>query len=277
MIFFVFQEASMFMVVMDEIPGYNSVAIVMLSGVFTYMYCQRIYNRFYFDKETVEWNDDPNPVADFNELLPDSDAAVAALSNDTKPLSTPPPRMRYTPPPSAPLAVIHEEQDGLSTVGTELLLQSKSAIPTPLATAVLNRMEGYLAVKSNKRFTADPWDRRYFVLVGTSIFYYQDKKAFQRSPAEPLNRRAIDLEGYTLIAGTTEAPYKISLVPTDSDDIRKAWKFRCDTLNEFNNWIEKFDRALKACSNATLGGGELVMLSPADLLLVQGISGADNE
>jgi hypothetical protein len=55
------------------------------------------------------------------------------------------------------------------------------------------------------------------------------------------------LEGYSLVTGPPEPPYALSLVP-EADDIRKAWKFRCDTLSEFEKWAEVFGRALKACN-----------------------------
>jgi hypothetical protein len=64
-----------------------------------------------------------------------------------------------------------------------------------------------------------------------------------------LNSRPIELEGYSLVAGAVEPPYLITLIPTDAEDIRKSWKFRCDTLHEFNEWIEKFSNALKNNDN----------------------------
>jgi hypothetical protein len=105
-------------------------------------------------------------------------------------------------------------------------------------------LEGYMAVRNTKLLTMDPWERRYFVLQGSSIFYYKDRRSYQLRPEEPVNTRPIDLRGYSLIAGAYEPPFAISLVPLDADDNRKAWKFRCDTLVEFNNWIEKFRKAL---------------------------------
>ena len=62
------------------------------------------------------------------------------------------------------------------------------------------------------------------------IFYYQDKRQYESTPSRPLNSRAIDLDGYTLVAGAVEPPYNICLLPLDTDDIRKTWKFRCDTV-----------------------------------------------
>jgi len=46
-------------------------------------------------------------------------------------------------------------------------------------------------------------------------------------------------------------------VPIDDADIRKAWKFRCDTWSEFQDWIAVFSLALRSNPSAvvTTGGG----------------------
>lgn len=91
------------------------------------------------------------------------------------------------------------------------------------------------------------WKRRFFLVQGTSIFYYTDRRAYESDPTKPLNPRPIELDGYTLIGGAQVAPYYISLVPADPEDDRKAWKFRCDTMSEFTTWLEIFTSALRKC------------------------------
>lgn len=129
--------------------------------------------------------------------------------------------------------------------------------------------EGYLTIKSARRLTMDPWERRYVVLKGKNIFYFASKRAFENHPGEPINARPISLEGYWLVAGANEPPYAISLVPRDPDDIRKTWKFRCDTLGEFNAWIDRFDAALKACNPVTVGSTDGVSGSYMENMLVK--------
>ena len=115
---------------------------------------------------------------------------------------------------------------------------------------------GYLTVRSTGSMRlGDPWERKYFVIRENLVFYYKDKRSFDLDPSKPINTRPIDLEGYTLVAGSVEPPFAITLVPSDSEDIRKAWKFRCDTLAEFHNWVDIFAKALKACNK---GSGEYV-------------------
>ncbi len=128
--------------------------------------------------------------------------------------------------------------------------------------------EGYLALKSFSDVSLDPWARRYFLLRGKNLFYYTSKAAFAQHPELPINSRPIDLEGYMLLAGAVEPPYAISLIPANpSEDIRRVWKFRCDTLAEFHSWIDRFSIALKLCNSGHGGSNhslnELVKLTSA--------------
>ena len=46
----------------------------------------------------------------------------------------------------------------------------------------------------------------------------------------------------------SEAPYPITLTPTDPADIRKTWQFRCDTIAEQLRWVTLFETALNKLS-----------------------------
>jgi hypothetical protein len=118
----------------------------------------------------------------------------------------------------------------------------------------------YLTLKERGRLGRENWVRRYFIIKGHHIFYYQDKRSFELNPSKPINKRAIDLEGYTLVAGSMNPPYPISLVPYEADDIRKVWKFQCDTEAEFERWIQLFSIALQSC-NPSRQQGDLVMIA----------------
>jgi len=120
-------------------------------------------------------------------------------------------------------------------------------------------------------FNKEAWQIRYFVLTDALIYYYSDQQAYQKDPYKPINHRPIDLEGYTMIAGTLEPPYAISLIPLDPEDIRKAWKFRCDTLSEFHRWVGILSLALQRCNQ-----GEGEDEGEGDLLHIPGGSVADS-
>ena len=62
---------------------------------------------------------------------------------------------------------------------------------------------------------------------GQNVYYYKDKFSWEKNPNTPLNKRPIDLEGYTLEAGTIGtmgAPYTITLTTVDPEDVRKKWR-----------------------------------------------------
>ena len=124
--------------------------------------------------------------------------------------------------------------------------------------------DGYLTLHVKKelgkgKYIKDPFERKYFVVKKTKVFYYQDKRAFEIAPAKPINIRPIDLNGYTLIAGAVEPPYSITLTPLDEEDGRTAWKFRCDTLSEFHKWVCIFNDAFKLCTDQNTKSDLLVI------------------
>lgn len=104
-------------------------------------------------------------------------------------------------------------------------------------------------LKTDSDGSSGDWKRRFFLIQGTSVYYYADKRSYDSDPNKPLNPRPIELDGYTLIGGAQVAPYYISLIPADPEDDRKAWKFRCDTIHEFHHWIECFTKALRQCAS----------------------------
>jgi hypothetical protein len=123
--------------------------------------------------------------------------------------------------------------------------------------------EGYISLKQPRRNacrrffgcrSTATWVRRFFVIRGKLIFYYADRRSYQIDPQKPLNTRPIDLEGYTLVAGAREPPYLISLIPLDPEDDRKEWRLRCDTLAEFQQWIERFVKILRSCESWKIYG-----------------------
>jgi len=121
-----------------------------------------------------------------------------------------------------------------------------------------DRKAGYLTVKvanpnpSILSMKKEKWIRYYFILKGNYMYYYEDRRAFEKNASKPINTRPIDLEGYNLVPGADEPPFAFSLVPSSADDIRKTWKFRCDTHNEFHSWCHVIEKAIPIQTNSTL-------------------------
>lgn len=179
--------------------------------------------------------------------------------------STPPPKKSILKAPSLKgimntmtgrgkgLSTLQEEDEGLETPYMDM--DSLPSVPTagnssststnsgtsPNAVRsgnVIANSAGYLSAKMDKRTLLghDLYERRYFIIRSTLMYYYKDKTAFGKEPHNPLNKRPIDLEGYSLVAESSSPPYTILLVPIDTEDIRKVWKFRCDTESEYAQW-----------------------------------------
>lgn len=50
------------------------------------------------------------------------------------------------------------------------------------------------------------------------------------------------MSGYQVTGFSVEPPYHMTLMPTDADDIRRSWEFRCDTLAEIDDWTGAFTK-----------------------------------
>jgi hypothetical protein len=91
----------------------------------------------------------------------------------------------------------------------------------------------------------EQWIRYYFVLQDHYLYYYSDRRSYELNPSKPLNVRPIDLEGYKLVINSSEPPlFSFSIIPLSPEDIRKTWKFRCDTLDELNSWIDLLEKTI---------------------------------
>jgi hypothetical protein len=244
----------MYWIMMDQASAITSSVITLVGMYFWYHYCLRIYNRFKFSSKVVDWDNAYNP----EHNLDDHDDEV--VPKDTK----------------VPFKDARKEQRSISSIKNPLVLDDTKSVHSEasnathmselyldLTSTASNPEEhdcGYLTLKTDARFLKDPWERKWFLVRRSRLYYYSDKASWTKSPSKPINNRPIDMEGYTLIAGTVEPPYPLSLVPIDPNDIRKTWHFRCDTLAEFNRWLGVFSRALNKTATDD-SHGDLVAIS----------------
>lgn len=234
---FGFQCIGMYFIMMDWVSATVSSIITMVGIILWYNYALRLYNRFSWKDMNIKWRnseEEGDSDLDDHDENPVKNAMHYAKKRQSKVKRG---NMRS-----------EEEDQALNELESE-----ETQRETP---------GGYLTLRVPGTF-GDPWQRRYFMVRGKLIYYYKDKRSFQQEPKKPLNTRSIDLEGYTLIAGAREPPYSIALVPVDEDDHRKAWKFRCDTLAEFQSWLEIFSVALKI-ADASGQQGDLVNIAPEE-------------
>ena len=266
-IFFAFQSVGLYWVMMDSISAIVSTVLTCIAAVFWYRHSLRIYNRFYWDKEHADWDDQyRSPDEVLEELYPhlDPDQRLAQAEEDQRKgtggaaRKTVLDKLLHTKTRPAFMDINTEgfgfgEKKKKGGKGEEEAGDHFEELPGGVGGGADLEQCGYMSLRvtssaglfgSRKHET---WERRYFVVKGTLIFFYKDQPDYQAHPAKPINQRPIDLEGYTLIAGAMQAPYLISLVPADPDDVRKAWKFSCDTLGEFERWVGILTEALRRC------------------------------
>lgn len=252
-IFFAFQAVGMYWVMMESTSAIVSTCVTFVAMFFWYDYALKLFNRFRWDYKNSDWNDFTNPDQELDDLNPNSVVLSKDSSDD---VSTNKKKNKFRFLHLKNRSSKPEDESDVPLYGVSKFIdESRKNEPSG----------GYLTMKAHRNYLMkEPWERRFFVIKGTLIYYYKDKRSFQLNPSNPINRRPIDLEGYTFVAGNMEPPYVITLVPIDPDDIRKTWKFRCDTLGEFNSWVQTFTEAFKLCDNSD-AKSEIVKISSSGL------------
>jgi len=106
------------------------------------------------------------------------------------------------------------------------------------------------------------WDRKYFVLNGYSLWYYNDRYAYDNNSDQPCILRPILVQYYRCDAVAQGAavinpPFAFQLVPNNDmitatgidanmsghGNLFKKWVFRCDTFTEMKDWIDVMNDA----------------------------------
>ncbi|KAJ1411624.1 hypothetical protein B484DRAFT_402570 [Ochromonadaceae sp. CCMP2298] len=264
--FFVLQEVGMFFNVMSPYHSfwaYFNSAFVLLMLAATFASARRIYLRFYWEKPLTGWRDlDIDPQEDLRDLNPDVADSIyrppnlyaQAKRSNLKRYRLPFSRRGYTAVGTDEGGGGEEGEGGGEGGAYDGRLEMAGFAHTCVdiseggGEAGEGGVCGYLSVKMRRSpLQHANWRRRYFVLKDFLLYYYEDRPAFL-GDSPPIHSRPIELEGYSLVAGALHAPYHITLVPIDEADVRKSWKFRCDTLAEFQAWIGVFAAAIRAHS-----------------------------
>ena len=231
--------------------------------------CIRIYNRFKYVKfenadSEAEW-DDPNTkltmkgeytppnVTELRKEIYSGGNETSTKSNhntvelgsvsDNKSVASTKTRKTYR---------IDGNQGNSKLSAKDIILANNSEKPKHMV-----YLEGYLTlqVKDNSWFGSNNWERKYFVLIDTALWYYSDKYAYEKASNKPCIFRPIQVPYYlcNYNANSYKPPYEFELHPNDAMIIGnsgdrlsyKRWSFRCDTIEELKNWIEVFNKSCK--------------------------------
>jgi hypothetical protein len=262
------QFLAMFFIVMEWEWALGCAVLLVIIGYYTYFCSMRIYNRFKWDFSKSGWNYDINPdeEEELEELSPEVLDQIAKMTGG-KSVNRSKVQEIYrqtvekgllhrndsvekkrtvlsgmlkaaAAPPSG--GNVNNFEDAAPGSSSPYRMMNDEALP---AYGVDEKKSGYLTVKvaatrrASLGINREKWIRYYFVLRGSNLYYYEDRRQFEQNASKPINTRPIDLEGYSLIPEDPVAPFPFSIIPSSSEDIRKTWKFRCDTLSEYEFWI----------------------------------------
>eukprot|EP01038_Epipyxis_sp_PR26KG_P012148 gene12148-16265_t len=298
MVFFAFQCLGMWWIMMDSLSAISCCIVTFLGMFYWYHSCLRIYNRFKYNSSPLslweEKDDRDKMMEDLGDISHSSSYVSGSTSgNNNKHIQalklaaisehTGTNNLRENllddkseiskfdnsgggnsssqQKKGSLLGLFNKSKDDQSVFGNESVISPLTMIGDTNDDKAPST--GYLTMLIKKSKFSEVWERKYFVLLGYNIFYYKDKRAYESNPGSPINKRPIELDGYSLVAGAIEPPFLISLIPMDAEDIRKAWKFRCDTPGEFDSWIDIFSNALKLLQSNTqsIDRDDLVVIS----------------
>jgi hypothetical protein len=305
--FFGLQCMGMYYLMFESTSAMIATIVTGIAIVYGYHEGMRLYNRFFvgnvstfFEEKDAEdeLNDlDPTLVTDLmsrGNKKKKSSKSIQDFSNKKSQKSNKPPSVSATKRSAGADEDSGVDSDSSSHSQRHLAgaLESDSENESNASSSIQdikgllsnNHMfASYLTVKDRPSYNSnkEEWLRRYFLVRGHLLFYYKDKRALDLEPSKPINKRAINLEGYTLIAGgSNNPPYPISLVPVDPDDIRKVWKFRCDTSTEYDRWLKLLANALQSCNIGDNDQGDLIAIAEdgkTEILSARDIDESDDE
>mmetsp|Transcript_6738 Transcript_6738/g.7346 ORF Transcript_6738/g.7346 Transcript_6738/m.7346 type:complete len:430 (-) Transcript_6738:126-1415(-) len=275
--FFGLQCMGMYYLMFDTNSALVTTIITGLAIIQGYREALRLYNRFFWGDQITTYFDPRDTEDELNDLDPslvndlmskrkkgNNQRTMEEIAHNNKNKKDKRGSVTIRSSVKNPLASFNGDDDGESSTDEVYSVagsvKNPAAIPSPVSDPNANMYGAYITMKDRGKLSKEEWLRRYILVRGHLLYYYYDKRSFELNPAKPINKRAIDLEGYTLVAGSSEAPYPITLIPYDSDDIRKVWKFRCDTSGEFERWLQLFSVALQSC-NPSKQQGDLVIMA----------------
>lgn len=280
-IFFQIQAIGMFFIVMNWDVAVVCGVVMALASYYTYYCTLRIYNRFKWDFEKSGWNFDEqkdedkvkrtlshlifNPFEDYmkkNEYLLNQKNTIQQQSKRKGILKSSKGNNNHNNN--------NHDTDETKTIGDDKKTVAFDEISQHSATPYIqmtdmqpkiqnNLIKGYLNLFVDAPASSAPsyfpihliksgpsWKKYYFVLKRSYLFYYPDEKSYETDPAKTINARPIDLEGYKIVLGQINSTFEFSLIPIDSTDIRKPWKFQCESLKVYKYWVENIQQVINS-------------------------------
>lgn len=108
------------------------------------------------------------------------------------------------------------------------------------------RYSGYLTLRNasmNER-RHNTWRRRYLLLRGSELWFYQSELSYEKNPHVTVRSRPLDITLYKIAGFSEQPPYKLILCHIDPNfDGGNTWEFKCDSVYEMYGWTKCFQEA----------------------------------
>ena len=105
------------------------------------------------------------------------------------------------------------------------------------------RYSGYLTLRNasmNER-RHNTWRRRFLLLRGNELWFYQSEVSYEKNPDVTVRSRPLDITLYRVAGFTEQPPYKLTLCHIDPNfDGGNTWEFKCDSVYEMYGWSKCF-------------------------------------
>eukprot|EP00598_Pedospumella_elongata_P016830 CAMPEP_0185016506 /NCGR_PEP_ID=MMETSP1098-20130426/100407_1 /TAXON_ID=89044 /ORGANISM="Spumella elongata, Strain CCAP 955/1" /LENGTH=482 /DNA_ID=CAMNT_0027545711 /DNA_START=31 /DNA_END=1479 /DNA_ORIENTATION=+ len=242
-------------VVMDLYGAVGCSIAFAIAACYWYKYCERIYLRFYWDEDDIQWeprdsNVGPGDMSPRNTDGPSGNSPNELSFHKKKRAAkksmfsffqrTDAKSKRSTQRSVDSDAVESDQQRSVS--GDNAAAAAYDArganVTRPVSSTSAARgvvMDGYLTKRGGSTanyldFRSEPWERRYFTLTSTAkLFVYKSRQDYKDSPKSPIYTRPLDLNDYYIEVYSTagDASYdKKSLINATEDETANPIRFQ---------------------------------------------------
>lgn len=252
---FAVELVTIFVLEMYLVEAWVSSVILLVSSVFWYNSCIRIYNRFKIPAEyetdysrTSDSVDHQHPFHARDSYVPPNASKLRLAAENRESTDS-----AYTYNTGNTQSVDDDARTVKSHLTQGTLSTAKTLTSGLMITAKASTYkEGYLIWKPSS-----DWERKYFVLTDSALWVYNDKYHYDLKSDKPVNKRPIKTHYYTVATmpiSTSKKPvFEFKLVPLDDDatdeqdthSLTKTWFFRSDTQEEMEEWVSILQRAAR--------------------------------
>jgi hypothetical protein len=209
MMFFAATTVIIFWALMDIAAAFSSTIVMVIASYFWYSCCERIYLRFYWNKEDAGW-EQKNGAAREEDVDDEDDEprlpGTSIVDSISNPLHDETIVKHVHTSPQASFLTSLKERVGIRTHTTAGSTSPPSQVCAAGKKSVTT--EGYLGIKRasvltdlvlEKKNSVAKWKRQYFVLFSNGCLYtYRTRQEYRNDPSSPKYTRPIKISEYVV-------------------------------------------------------------------------------